>query len=114
MDKVEVVFNLYKDSVVVSKPFRAEVVRKYQLTKEQARDLYIRIQNYQIEKYGERITYDKTTCSSEERKTLNRNATQRKYEKKARRYDNKKLLDNLFGDVLGQVDILCQQAKELK
>ena len=114
MDKAELVFNLYKDQVVVSKPFREEVLKKYKLSKEDIRNLYVRIQNYQIQKYGERITYDKTISSTEELKLMNRNARQRKYEKKSKRWEETSPLNNFFGDVLGQIDELCEQARKLK
>lgn len=114
MDKVQLIFNLYKDKVIISKPFRLELSRKYKLTDEEIRNLYIKIQNYQIKKYGEIMTYDKDVYTAEELKIISRNAKQRRHDRKKRSYEERLALDKIFGNVLGQVDNLCKQAKELK
>ena len=112
MDKIKLIFNIYKDSVVFSKPFRKEISKKYKLSDEDTRNLFIRIQNYQIKKYGNRLTYDNYNVSSEERIKDSARFRQRRYEKKTRRRNN--LLDNYFGDVMKNVDDLVKQAQKLK
>lgn len=52
MDKIELIFNMYKDSVVISKPFKREMIKRYKLSDEEIRNLYIRIQNYQVNYLG--------------------------------------------------------------
>lgn len=111
MDKIELIFNIYKDSVVVSKPFKREMIKRYRLSDEEIRNLYIRIQNYQIDNFGERLMYQERAYVESEKKIVNRQATQRKYYN--RRIRNRNALDIHFGNVMGQIDDLCKQAKEL-
>lgn len=68
MDKIELIFNIYKDSVVVSKPFKREMIRRYRLSDEEIRNLYIRIQNYQIDNFGERLMYQERAYVESEKK----------------------------------------------
>lgn len=111
MDKIELIFNIYKNSVVVSKPFKREMIRKYKLSDDDIRNLYIRIQNYQIDNFGEILTYQKRVYVESEKKIVNGQATQRKYYN--RRIRNRNSLDIHFGDVMEQVDDLYNQAAKL-
>ena len=88
MDKIELIFNIYKDSVIFSKRFKAEMVRKYRLSDEDIRNLYIRIQNYQIDRYGNRLTREERGFSNQEKEIVNLNARMRKYCRKVRRWEN--------------------------
>lgn len=88
MDKIELIFNIYKDSVIFSKRFKAEMVRKYRLSDEDIRNLYIRIQNYQIDRYGNRLTREERGFTSSEKDIVNRQATQRRYNRRSRRWEN--------------------------
>lgn len=87
MDKIELIFNIYKDSVVISKPFKREMIRRYKLSDEEIRNLYIRIQNYQIKSYGNRLTREDKVFAKQEVRIINRNSRQRHYEKRARRWE---------------------------
>ncbi len=87
MDKIELIFNIYKDSVVISKPFKREMIRRYKLSDEEIRNLYIRIQNYQIDRYGNRLTREERVISLSEKNIINHQATQRKYDRKNRRWE---------------------------
>lgn len=113
MDKIELIFNMYKNKIVVSKPFKREMIKKYRLSDEDIRNLYIRIQNYQINNFGERLSYQDRKYTIQEKNTVNRQATQRRYCKRNPKEKNH-LLDNYFGNVMGQVDSLISQARELK
>lgn len=113
MDKIELIFNMYKDRVVYSKPFKDKMKREYKMSVEEAADLFVKIQNYQINKFGERLTWDNKTFSKSESDIVGRRAAQRKYCKKKYIPKKKASLDNLFGNVMGQVNDLCKQAKEL-
>lgn len=113
MDKIELIFNMYKDSVVVSKPFKREMIKRYKLSDEEIRNLYIRIQNYQVNHLGGRLTYQERSYTDDERRTVNRQATQRRYGKRNPK-EKSNLLQNYFGDVIGEVDSLIKQASELK
>ena len=53
MDKLELIFNLYKDQVVKIKKFRYDIKRKYKLNDKEISNIYAKISKYQQEKYGE-------------------------------------------------------------
>lgn len=55
INKEKMVFELYKDKPVASKTFRPLVKRKFKLNDKQITNLYARINNYQLKKYGRRI-----------------------------------------------------------
>ena len=113
MDKIELIFNMYKNNVVFSKPFKQEMIKKFKLSDEEIRNLFIRINNYQINNFGGVLTFQERKYSEQEKFIANRQATQRKYERKEKRRRNH-LLDIYFGDVMGQLDSLEKQARDLK
>lgn len=81
MDTKEFIFNKYKDEVVVSKTFRKEIKEKYSLSDKEISNLYVRINNYQVKTYGERLnTFEYTTPEENER--ANHNASVRRYKKR--------------------------------
>lgn len=88
MDKIELIFNIYKDSVVISKPFKREMVRRYKLSDEEIRNLYIKIQNYQINRYGNRLTREERGFSLSEKEKVNSNARMRRYCRRERKWEN--------------------------
>ena len=55
MDKIELVYNLYKDESIESRKFRAIVSKKYQLSDRDITNIYAKINNYQVKKYGKKI-----------------------------------------------------------
>ena len=55
MDKIELVYNLYKDESIGSRKFRAIVSKKYQLSDRDITNIYAKINNYQVKKYGKKI-----------------------------------------------------------
>lgn len=78
MDKNEMIFNLYKDNVIVSKKFKDEMKEKYGFSAWEADDMFVRINNYQIKKYGGRLEFNSHTgLTKEELKYQNRLAKQR-------------------------------------
>lgn len=48
MDVKELIFNMYKDKTIMCNQFEEEIKEKYNITDDDARDLFVRIQNYQI------------------------------------------------------------------
>lgn len=58
MDKIELIFNMYKNESIGAKEFRAIISKKYKLSNIEISNIYARINNYQIEKYGNRINKD--------------------------------------------------------
>lgn len=85
MDKNEMIFNLYKDNVIVSKKFKDEMKEKYGFSAWEADDMFVRINNYQIKKYGGRLEFNSHTgLTKEELKYQNRLAKQRENSRKYR------------------------------
>lgn len=75
----EQIFDAYKDQVIKSKDFKAEIIDKFEVTKREAHDLYVRIINYQIKKYGSRLENNLEIPTKEEADRISANAKQRKY-----------------------------------
>lgn len=66
MDKNKLIFNIYKDKVIVSKNFKKEVKEKYGLNDVEASDMFVKITNYQIKKYNGRLDFmDKDTTKED-------------------------------------------------
>ena len=66
MDKNKLIFNIYKDKVIVSKKFKKEVKEKYGLNDVEASDMFVKITNYQIKKYNGRLDFmDKDTTKED-------------------------------------------------
>ena len=54
MNKVELVFNIYKEEVIKNNKLRDELKKKYGFSDIVISKIIERIDNYQIEKYGKR------------------------------------------------------------
>lgn len=88
MDIKEFIYNTYKDEVVIGKTFKREIMKKYNITQEEVRNIFVRINNYQIENFGEALTINKTfypPYSSEELNKKRINANARKSYKRSKR-----------------------------
>lgn len=55
MDIKEIIFKAYKDKAIITKTFKNEIAKNYKLSDDDVRNLYIRINNYQVKKYGCRL-----------------------------------------------------------
>ena len=86
MDIKELIFNIYKDQPIIAKQFKQEVIEKYHIDLDEARNIFVKINNYQIKKYGEKLDILKELIpySKEELYKMGRKANQRKYDKKKR------------------------------
>ena len=73
MNKLELVFNIYKDEIIKNKEFRRKIKEKYGFSDIVISNLIARIVNYQIEKYGQRKSNAVEIYTTEEllRKSLN-------------------------------------------
>ena len=86
MDKLEFIFNTYKDSIIITKYFKREVAKKYKLSPEEVRNMWVRINNYQINKYGERLSKETgVNMTLQEIDRARQNANQRRYAAHRRR-----------------------------
>lgn len=70
MDTKELIFNMYKDQIIVSKTFKREMIKKYRLSDREIGDVYTRINNYQVKTYGGRLDYDLEYHSTEDCKKM--------------------------------------------
>lgn len=88
MNVEEFIFNTYKNEAVIGKKFKGEIMKKYNLTPDQIRNIFVRINNYQIKNFGERLDINKTfypPYSSEELSKKRANANARKSYKRSKR-----------------------------
>lgn len=85
MNIEELIFNMYKDECIGAKRLREIVSKKYKLTDIEISNIYARINNYQINKYGDRISTDIEFLSTEECKKRAFLRKVAKYQKKNRR-----------------------------
>ena len=88
MNVEEFIFNTYKNEVVMGKKFKREIMKKYNLTPEQIRNIFVRINNYQIKNLGEALSITKTfypPYSNEELNKKRLNANARKYSRRSKR-----------------------------
>lgn len=68
----DLIFNLEKDNVLFNgRVFRKRLIEKYKISEEVARDLYIRINKYQVKKYGH--TLYSVVDSDDKKERINRN-----------------------------------------
>ena len=56
MDVEELIFNMYKDSDIGIKRLRPLIKKQYKLDDIRISDIYSRINNYQISKYGQKLS----------------------------------------------------------
>lgn len=86
MNKETIIYELEKEKPMYGTGhLRKELMKKYKISEEVAGILSIRIYNYQIETYGTWLDKRLAKSSSQDRKRVNRNAIQRKYDTKSRR-----------------------------
>lgn len=81
MDKKEVIFNLYKEEIIIPKKFKEELMKKYNMQDREAHDLWIRINNYQVNKFGSHLTTESNILSAEECNKRRANANSRIYKR---------------------------------
>ena len=88
MDIERFIFNTYKNEAIIGKTFKKEIMKKYNLTQEKASNIFVKINNYQIKNFGERLDINKTfypPYSSEELSKKRINANARKSYKRSKR-----------------------------
>ena len=66
--------------ILISKTFKAEIIKKFKVTQREASDLFARIQNYQIKKYGKRLDFNESMHTKETAKHVQLVARTRKYQ----------------------------------
>ena len=84
MDKEQLIFTMFKDERFTGRNHLKELIKKQfkDVTDEQLKDITLKIYNYQVDKYGETLIKSTSIRTVEDLKKINRQAKQRKYEKK--------------------------------
>lgn len=85
MNLEELIFNMYKETDMGARKFRAIINKKYKLNDIKISNIYAKINNYQNKKYGGRINKEYELTNSEEYKKIARNRRTAKYQKLNRR-----------------------------
>ena len=78
MNKLELVFNIYKDEIIKNKEFRRKIKEKYGFSDIVISNLIALIVNYQIKKYGQRKSNEVEIYTRDELLRKNVNARTRK------------------------------------
>lgn len=86
MNEEKLIFELYKDVCIGARKFRS-IARKYNIPDEKITNLYAKINNYQIKKYGQRVSkgdfIEHRTKDEYQRIAINRrNARQQRLKKR--------------------------------
>lgn len=85
MDVEKVIFEMYKDDAIISRIFKKEVMKKFGIDLKTASDLFARITNYQIKRFGRKLDNFYEIPTSEENLKTNNRANQRKYRRQGRK-----------------------------
>ena len=83
MDVKKLIFDLYKDDVIISKEFKRHVKEKFNLDSREAHDIFVMISNYQIKKYGKglEVNQDVYYLPREDIESARKNWHSRRYKK---------------------------------
>ena len=89
MEVERLIFDMYKNDPLISKNFKREIIKKFNVTPVEAGDIFAKIQNYQINKYGKRLDFNEPKLTTEEKKYIGLLVRTRKNNKKHKYYENK-------------------------
>ena len=80
MNKNELIFNIHKEDIIEDTiRYKKDLTKKYGISVDEVHDLFVRVVNYQIDKYGyQKIKYTEDT-SKDTYYHKNRKSKQRKY-----------------------------------
>lgn len=86
MDVERFIFDMYKDDVIISKTFKREIKKKFGLDPKQAHDIFVKISNYQIKKYGKGLELQGGYCyiGRDEIEEARKHSNARRYAKRHR------------------------------
>ena len=80
MNKNELIFNIHKNDIIEDTiRYKKDLRQKYNLSVDEVHDLFVKIVNYQIDKYGYQIPKYNDDTSTATLYHKNRNALIRKY-----------------------------------
>ena len=82
MSKNELIFNIHKNDIIEnSVGYKRNLAKKYNLDEYTARNLFVKIINYQIETYGYQLQKYNDFVSKDEYYRKNSNSKSRKYKR---------------------------------
>ena len=82
MNKNELIFNMHKNDIIEDTiRYKKELRQKYDLSADEVHDLFARVVNYQIDKYGYQMQRYTDYVSKDAYYHKNRKSNQRKYMK---------------------------------
>lgn len=82
MDKKELIFNIHKNDIIEDNiRYKKKLRKKYDLSVDEAHDLFVRIVNYQIDKYGYQMQKFTNYVCKDDYYHINRKSIQRAYER---------------------------------
>lgn len=87
MNLKELIFNMYKETDMWSRKFRAIISKKYKLSDIEISNIYAKINNYQTNKYGGRINKNIILNTREEYKRIAQDRRTAKYQRLKRKSD---------------------------
>ena len=90
MDVEKIIFDMYKDEPLISKKFKTDIMKKFNVTPVMASDIFVKIQNYQINKFGRKLDDFYEAPTREEMRIIHRKARQRTYMRKKTGSDKNK------------------------
>lgn len=80
VNKNELIFNIHKEDIIEDNlRYKKNLRQKYELSTDEVHDLFVRIVNYQIDKYGCQKQKFVLLLSKDEYVIKNRRHTQRRY-----------------------------------
>lgn len=84
MDKEQLIFTMFKDIRFKGRNHLKDIIKKQfkDVNDEQLKDITLKIYNYQVDKYGTVLINMTSNRTLEDLKKIQRQAKQRKYEKK--------------------------------
>lgn len=88
MDVEKIIFNIYKDEIIISKKFKDEIIGKFKVNRRKAHDIFVKIINYQIKKYGRKLENSVITPTKEESEKMQAAARARRNMKKNKYWES--------------------------
>lgn len=79
---IEFLFEKYKDTYIQSKSFKIKIAKIYKLDHKEVHNLFVRIKNYQINKYGNTLSVSSHIDALMDLKHTAMNARTRKYQRR--------------------------------
>lgn len=97
----KILFEMYKDKAMRGRSrFKVEMMKRHDLSEQEARNLYDTIINYQIKKYNEQVNYTDTIKATFNKnfKSSYRSHRRSRIESMQRNREEQKILERIYED----------------